>query len=100
MYGRARSLRAAPGEPRAVARATKAGGAPAVGSILPVFARAEVLGGAQGVEGFPSRRVATLEVLVDLRQVVCHALLLLQTTVGVPHATSREASRSSRPQAA
>src|SRR4029453_13319805 len=50
-----------------------------------------VLGGAQSVEGFLHRREATLEVLVDLRQVVCHALLLLRTTVGVSHATSREA---------
>jgi hypothetical protein len=37
-----------------------------------------VLGGAQGVEGLLHPRVATLELLVDFRQVVCHALLLLQ----------------------
>src|SRR5215213_11581180 len=37
-----------------------------------------VLGGAQSVEGFLHRREATLELLVDFRQVVCHALLLLQ----------------------
>src|SRR5215213_5103998 len=55
-----------------------------------------VLGGAQSVEGFLHRREATLKVLVDLRQVVCHALLLLRSTVGVSHATSREASRSSK----
>jgi hypothetical protein len=32
-------------------------------------------------------------VLVDLRQVVCHALLLLQSTLSVLHATSPEATR-------
>src|SRR5919112_6205153 len=55
-----------------------------------------VLGGAQSVKGFLHRREATLEVLVDLRQVLCHALLLRQTTAGVSHATSREALRSSK----
>jgi hypothetical protein len=44
------------------------------------------------VERFLNRREATLEVLVDLRQVVCHALLLL-STVSISNATSSEASR-------
>src|SRR4029453_16058587 len=62
-----------------------------------------VLGGAQSVEGFLHRREATLEVLVDLRQVVCHALLLLQSTVGtrmLPAVKPRRARKTARAGAA
>src|SRR5688500_17741805 len=52
-----------------------------------------MLGGAQVVERFLNRRVATLELLVDLRQILCHTLLLLQSSVSIYHATSREATR-------
>src|SRR5215210_7229312 len=55
-----------------------------------------VLGGAQSVEGFLNRREAALEVLVDLRQVVRHALLLRRSTVAVSHATSRDAAPAIR----